>query len=123
MLQLSPGSKIDLSFVPWRGDFTRGIFISSTITTDLSLNELYSIFEEYYKGHPFTSISREPIYLKQVVNTNKAVIQLEKAGSKLVIHSAADNLLKGACGQAVQNMNLLFNFDERAGLNLKPAAF
>ena len=123
LLQLSPGSKIDLSFVPWRGDFTRGIFISSTITTELSLNELYTLFEEYYKGHPFTSVSREPIFLKQVVNTNKAVIQLEKAGSKLVIHSAADNLLKGACGQAVQNMNLLFGIDERAGLNLKPTAF
>ncbi|MBO9593290.1 MAG: N-acetyl-gamma-glutamyl-phosphate reductase [Niabella sp.] len=121
--QLQPGTEIDLSFVPWRGDFTRGIFISSTITTDLSLEELYVLFENFYDGHPFTVVSRTPIFLKQIVNTNKAVIQLEKVGSKLVVHSAADNLLKGASGQAVQNMNLLFGLDERAGLNLKPAAF
>ncbi|SDE17741.1 N-acetyl-gamma-glutamyl-phosphate reductase [Niabella drilacis] len=121
--QLQPGTEIDLSFVPWRGDFTRGIFISSTITTDLSLEELYFLFEDFYNGHPFTVVSRTPIFLKQIVNTNKAVIQLEKVGTKLVVHSAADNLLKGACGQAVQNMNLVFGLDERAGLNLKPAAF
>ncbi|MBZ4188211.1 N-acetyl-gamma-glutamyl-phosphate reductase [Niabella beijingensis] len=121
--QLQPGTEIDLSFVPWRGDFARGIFISSTITTDLALEELYVLFEDFYKGHPFTSVSRTPIFLKQIVNTNKAVIQLEKVGTKLVVHSAADNLLKGASGQAVQNMNLLFDLDERAGLNLKPAAF
>ena len=123
LLQLNPDSKIDLSFVPWRGDFTRGIFVSSTITTDLSIEEVYTLFEEFYKDHPFTTVSRTPIFLKQVVNTNKAVIQLETAGTKLVIHSATDNLLKGASGQAVQNMNLLFGFDEREGLNLKPAAF
>ncbi len=123
LAQLQPGIEIDLSFVPWRGDFTRGIFVSSTISTDLSLEELYIIFEEFYKDHPFTSVSRSPIFLKQVVNTNKVVIQLEKAGTKLVVHSAGDNLLKGASGQAVQNMNLLFGLDERTGLNLKPAAF
>ncbi|MBO9617672.1 MAG: N-acetyl-gamma-glutamyl-phosphate reductase [Niabella sp.] len=121
--QLQPGTEIDLSFVPWRGDFTRGIFVSSTISTDLSLEELYRLFEDFYKGHPFTSVSRAPIFLKQVVNTNKAVIQLEKVGTKLVVHSAADNLLKGACGQAVQNMNLMFGLEERTGLNLKPVAF
>lgn len=121
--QLQPGTEIDLSFVPWRGDFTRGIFISSTVTTDLALEELYVLFEDFYRDHPFTSVSRAPIFLKQIVNTNKAVIQLEKVGTKLVVHSAADNLLKGASGQAVQNMNLLFDLDERAGLNLKPAAF
>ncbi|WP_018627816.1 N-acetyl-gamma-glutamyl-phosphate reductase [Niabella aurantiaca] len=120
---LQPGTEIDLSFVPWRGDFARGIFISSTITTDLSLEELYILFEDFYREHPFTIVSRVPIFLKQIVNTNKAVIQLEKVGTKLVVHSAADNLLKGASGQAVQNMNLIFDLDERAGLNLKPAAF
>jgi len=123
LLQLNPNADIDLSFVPWRGDFTRGIFVSSTITTDLSLEELYLLFDEFYNDHPFTSISRDPIYLKQVVNTNKAVIQLEKMGSKLVVHSATDNLLKGASGQALQNMNLLFGLDEKVGLNLKPVAF
>lgn len=123
LLQLQPSNNIDLSFVPWRGDFTRGIFISTTIHCDLSLEELNVLFKEFYKGQPFTHVSKEPIFLKQVVNTNKAVIQLEKPGSKLVVHSAIDNLLKGASGQAVQNMNLMFGFEEIAGLKLKPAAF
>lgn len=123
LAQLQPNIDFDISFVPWRGDFTRGIFVSSTVNTDLSLEELFILFEDFYEGHPFTRVSRSPIFLKQVVNTNKAVIQLEKVGSKLVVHSATDNLLKGASGQAVQNMNLAFGLDERAGLNLKPAAF
>jgi N-acetyl-gamma-glutamyl-phosphate reductase len=123
LLQLQPGSDIEVNFVPWRGDFTRGIFASSTLRCDLSVEELTVLYKKFYKGHPFTHISTEPIYLKQVVNTNKAVIQLEKAGSKLVVHSAIDNLLKGASGQAVQNMNLLFDFDEKTGLQLKSAGF
>jgi N-acetyl-gamma-glutamyl-phosphate reductase len=123
LLQLQPSEGVDLSFVPWRGDFTRGIFISSTLSCDLSLIELNKLFENFYKDHPFTHVSRDPIFLKQVVNTNKAVIQLEKAGSKLVVHSAIDNLLKGASGQAVQNMNLLFGLDETMGLKLKANYF
>lgn len=114
---------VDIHFVPWRGDFTRGIFISSTIHCDLSIEELNKLFEDFYKNEPFTHVSRSPIYLKQVVNTNKAVIQLEKVGTKLVVHSAIDNLLKGASGQAVQNMNLMFGFSEKAGLELKSAGF
>ncbi|MCX6317952.1 MAG: N-acetyl-gamma-glutamyl-phosphate reductase [Bacteroidetes bacterium] len=120
---LQPNGHIDIHFVPWRGDFTRGIFISSTLQCDLSVEELYKLYETYYAGHPFTHISRDPIFLKQVVNTNNAVIQLERAGSKLVVHSAIDNLLKGASGQAIQNMNLLFGFDECAGLRLKAGYF
>lgn len=112
-----------LSFVPWRGDFTRGIFVSSTLNCEVSLDELYKLFEDYYKGHPFTQVSKEPVFLKQVVNTNKAVIQLEKAGNKLVVHSAIDNLLKGASGQAVQNMNLSFGLEETTGLKLKANYF
>jgi len=123
LLQLQPAGKIDLSFVPWRGDFTRGIFISSTVHCDLSIEELFVLYNEFYKDHPFTHVSTDPVFLKQVVNTNKAVIGLEKAGSKLVVHSAIDNLLKGASGQAVQNMNLLFGFAEGLGLGLKAAAF
>lgn len=123
LLQLQPNSAIDLSFVPWRGDFTRGIFISSTLSCDLSLEELYVLFNDFYKDQPFTHISKEPIFLKQVVNTNKALIQLEKAGSKLVVHSAVDNLLKGASGQAVQNMNLVFGLEETMGLKLKANYF
>jgi len=123
LLQLQPVGAIDLSFVPWRGDFTRGIFISSTLACDLSLEELYVLYKEFYQGQAFTHVSKEPIFLKQVVNTNKAVIQLEKAGSKLVVHSALDNLLKGASGQAVQNMNLAFGLDETMGLKLKANYF
>jgi N-acetyl-gamma-glutamyl-phosphate reductase len=123
LLQLQPESDIDLSFVPWRGDFARGIFISSTLHMDLPFEELQALYEVYYADHPFTVVSSDPIFLKQIVNTNKAIIQLEKVGSKLVIHSAIDNLLKGASGQAVQNMNLLFDCDERSGLQLKAAGF
>ena len=112
-----------LSFVPWRGDFARGIFISSTITCSWTLEKLVDLYEEFYADQPFTFLSQQEIFLKQVVNTNKCVIQLEKVRSKLVIHSATDNLLKGASGQAVQNMNLLFGLDECAGLNLKSIAF
>jgi len=125
-LQNSFSDSIDsgsLNFIPWRGDFTRGIFISSTITCDWKLEQLIDLYKEYYTDHPFTFLSQQEIFLKQVVNTNKCVIQLEKVGTKLVIHSTTDNLLKGASGQAVQNMNLLFGLDERSGLNLKASAF
>ena len=123
LLQLQPAGAIDLSFVPWRGDFTRGIFISSTIKCDKSLEELTSLYNDFYTDHPFTTVSDDAIFLKQVVNNNKAVIQLEKSGNKLVVHSAIDNLLKGASGQAVQNMNLMFGLEETAGLRLKSNYF
>jgi N-acetyl-gamma-glutamyl-phosphate reductase len=123
LLQLQGTNGIDLSFVPWRGDFTRGIFISSQLNCDLSLEELTVLYNEFYKDHSFVSVSKEPISLKQVVNTNRAVVQLEKAGSKLVVHSAIDNLLKGASGQAVENMNLMFGLDEATGLKLKAGGF
>jgi N-acetyl-gamma-glutamyl-phosphate reductase len=123
LIYLQPKNDIDLSFVPWRGDFTRGIFVSSTLKCDLSLIELNVLFDDFYKDQPFTTISRDAIFLKQAVNTNKTVIQLEKTGNKLVVHSAIDNLLKGASGQAVQNMNLLFGLDETTGLKLKANYF
>jgi N-acetyl-gamma-glutamyl-phosphate reductase len=112
-----------LSFVPWRGDFTRGIFVSSTITCKVSLKELNGLFTEFYKDALFTHITPEPVFLKQVVNTNKCIIQLEKTGNKLVVHSVIDNLLKGASGHAVQNMNLMFGLPENTGLNLKANYF
>jgi N-acetyl-gamma-glutamyl-phosphate reductase len=118
------GSKdMSLNFVPWRGDFPRGIFISSTISCDEPLKDLVKLYEDFYAGAAFTFVSQKEIFLKQVVNTNKCVIQLEKVGTKLVVHSAIDNLLKGASGQAVQNMNLMFGLDERSGLNLKAVGF
>lgn len=110
-------------FTPWRGDFTRGIFISSQLTCDKNPDEILALYENYYTSHPFTIVSRNPISLKQAVNTNKCLIQLEQVGRQLVVHSALDNLLKGAAGQAVQNMNLLFGLDETAGLRLKANAF
>ena len=121
--QLQRKGNIDLSFIPWRGDFARGIFISSQITCTWKIEKLIGLYEDFYADHPFTFLSQDVIFLKQVVNTNKGVIQLEKVGSKLVIHSVIDNLLKGASGQAVQNMNLMFGIDECAGLNLKATAF
>ncbi len=121
--KLQTDKGVDLSFVPWRGDFTRGIFISSQIICDLSIEEINQLYYEYYSDDPFTSLSSEPISLKQVVNTNKCLIHLEKVGSKLVIHTIIDNLLKGASGQAVQNMNLMFGLDETAGLRFKANFF
>jgi N-acetyl-gamma-glutamyl-phosphate reductase len=121
--QLQPNGGIDLSFIPWRGDFTRGIFVSSQVTCDMELNELIDLYEEFYQDQPFTHLSKNVIFLKQVVNTNKCVIQLEKVSNKLVVHSITDNLLKGASGQAVQNMNLMMGIDECAGLKLKANYF
>ena len=128
--QLQPQSPLSaggegqgVRFVPWRGDFTRGIFISSQLQCDKSLDELNNLYENYYSGEPFTHITKEPLHLKQVVNTNKCIIQLEKKENNLVIHSVADNLLKGASGQAVQNMNLMFGLDETTGLKLKANYF
>ncbi len=112
-----------VNFVPWRGDFTRGIFISSQLHCNLELSELNKLYEDFYSGHPFTQMTQEPVFLKQVVNTNNCVIQLEKNGDILVVHSVADNLLKGASGQAIQNMNLIFDLDETTGLNLKASYF
>lgn len=112
-----------IHFVPWRGDFTRGIFITSQLKCQEPLQDMISLFEEFYKGHPFVKISREPIFLKQVVNTNNCFINLEKAGDILVVHSVLDNLLKGASGQALQNMNLMFGLDEAEGLRLKANYF
>jgi N-acetyl-gamma-glutamyl-phosphate reductase len=123
LIQLQTKGKIDLNFVPWRGDFTRGIFISSQVDCNWKLDQLVDLYNDFYRDHPFTHLSAEAIFLKQVVNTNKCVIQLEKVGTKLVIHSALDNLLKGASGQAVQNMNLIFGLDECAGLKLKATGF
>lgn len=122
-MQLNPSGDVELNFIPWRGDFTRGIFISSQIKCELSKEEIDKLFTDYYAAHPFVSVSTDSIFLKQVVNTNKCVIQPEKVGSKLVVHSIIDNLVKGASGQAVQNMNLLFNLDETTGLKLKASYF
>ncbi len=121
--QLQPGFDKDFNFVPIRGNHTRGIFVSAYTKYSGSLEEAKNLFCSYYAGHPFVVVSDVNPGVKQVVNTNKAVIYLEKHGDKLVIISVTDNLLKGASGQAVQNMNLMFGLDEKTGLNLKPVAF
>ncbi len=121
--QAGNGQAIDLNFVPWRGDFSRGIFISSQLDCSLSKEEIEDLYHDYYQQHPFTHVSTEPIFLKQVVNTNKCLVKPEKVGTKLVVHSIIDNLLKGASGQAVQNMNLMFGLEETAGLKLKASYF
>jgi N-acetyl-gamma-glutamyl-phosphate reductase len=124
LTQLQPGFKVDrLHFVPWRGDFTRGIFVSSQLKTDHDLVTIANLYRDFYAGHPFTVLTDSPVFLKQVVNTNKCIIQLEKQADLLVVHSAIDNLLKGASGQAVQNMNLMFGLDESAGLKFKANYF
>jgi N-acetyl-gamma-glutamyl-phosphate reductase len=120
--QLS-STKASVHFVPWRGDFTRGIFASSTLSSAQSIEQVIALYKEFYSSQPFTLVSEKQIALKQVINTNKAVIFLEKANDKLVVHTALDNLLKGASGQAVQNMNIMFGYEQTAGLQLKASAF
>lgn len=121
--QLQASFDHPINFVPYRGDYTRGIIASIYIDYDLSGDEASKLFEDFYAGHPFTHVTKRNIDLKQVVNTNKCFIQVAKHGNKLLITSIIDNLLKGASGQAVQNMNLLFGLDESAGLRLKATAF
>lgn len=121
--KLSPDFKGDINFVPVRGDFARGIFAITTVDSSLSEEEALKLYKDFYKDSPFTVVTEKNLDLKQAVNTNKAIIHLEKHGRKLLITCAEDNLLKGASGQAVENMNIMFGLDETAGLRLKPSAF
>ena len=121
--QLQGNDGMHVHFVPWRGDFTRGIYVSSVIDCGLPLEEIKQLYKNYYQDQVFTHVSDNMIDLKQVVNTNKCLLYIEKQGTKIVVHSAIDNLLKGASGQAVQNMNLLMGIDERIGLGLKGGGF
>ena len=123
LASLQGNQNAEVNFVPWRGDFTRGIFITSVVASDLSLEAVYDLYHAYYDEHPFTQVSKNNIDLKQVVNTNKCLIHIEKQGNKTAIHTVIDNLLKGAVGQAVQNMNLIFGLAEGTGLQLKANYF
>ncbi|MDP1810897.1 MAG: N-acetyl-gamma-glutamyl-phosphate reductase [Sediminibacterium sp.] len=123
LTQLQGNDGMCVNFVPWRGDFTRGIYVSSIIDCGLPLVEIMQLYKTYYSEHPFTLVSDSMIDLKQVVNTNKCLLFIEKPGNKMVVHSAIDNLLKGACGQALQNMNLIFGLEETLGLQLKANYF
>lgn len=123
LTQLQNSFNAEIDFIPYRGDFPRGIFATLVVKTKVDLHEITRIYEEYYERDSFVHIVDKNIDLKQVVNTNKCLIHLEKHGDKLLIISCIDNLLKGASGQAVHNMNLMFNLEETIGLRLKPAAF
>ena len=123
LIQLQKDFNKELSFIPQRGNFTRGILAAMYLESDLSLEKARQIYTNYYASHPFTHMSSKNIDLKQVVNTNKALVYLEKHGSKLFIISSIDNLLKGASGHAVQNMNLMFGLEETEGLRLKGVGF
>jgi len=120
---LQPNFDKAINFLPVRGDFARGIYASAYIDCDLREEEAYQLYEEYYAEAPFTHLSRQNPNLKQVVNTNKCILHLEKHGNKLLIISIIDNLLKGASGQAVQNMNLVFGKAETMGLQLKSVVY
>lgn len=123
LLQLQPGFSADINFIPVRGNFTRGIFATVYLNFKGNIEEAKDLFVNYYKDSPFTFVTDVNPDLKQVVNTNKCILYLEKHGNKLLIISCIDNLLKGASGQAVHNMNLMYGLDERMGLRLKASAF
>ncbi|MDR1556561.1 MAG: N-acetyl-gamma-glutamyl-phosphate reductase [Tannerellaceae bacterium] len=123
LVQLQHSFHSPVNFIPIRGNFTRGIFATTYIHTKIDLVEIRRIYETYYDDHSFTFLTDRNPDLKQVVNTNKCLLHLQKSGDKLLIISMIDNLLKGASGQAVHNMNLLFGLEETVGLHLKPSGF
>lgn len=120
---LQPGLKSEIVFVPQRGNFARGILASVLVKSELSAAELNELYTTYYASHPFVTISANEIDLKQVVNTNRCFLHIDVSNGHVLITSAIDNLLKGASGQALQNMNIIFGLDEKTGLQLKPSAF
>ena len=121
--QLQPSFGGEIDFIPYRGDFPRGIFATEVVKSSAPIDEVEAYFRDFYSEAPFTHYVDKPIDLKQVVNTNKCLIHVEKHRDKLLVTTCIDNLLKGASGQAVQNMNLMFGLEEDTGLRLKPVAF
>lgn len=122
-LQENQGNSVELNFIPMRGNFARGIFATAYTESDLSKEEALQLYQEYYKEAAMTFVTDRPLSLKEVVNTSKCLISIEKHGKQLLVTSIIDNLLKGASGQAVQNMNLLFGLEENMGLQLKGSTF
>lgn len=125
LARLQPGFDSSIDFIPYRGDFARGIFATEVVRVDeaVAIDDVVAMYKAFYADAVFTHYVDNPIDMKQVVNTNKALVHVEKYDGKLLITATIDNLLKGASGQAVQNMNLMFGLDEKAGLRLKPSAF
>lgn len=123
LVALQPGFDQPVRFIPYRGNFTRGIFASVYTTCELLLPEVQELYADYYRDAPFTVVSDKEIHLKQVVNTNKCLVHVAKHDDQVLITTALDNLLKGASGQAIQNMNLLFGLEETVGLRIKASFF
>ena len=115
--------KQKIFFIPYKGNFTRGIFATIYIRSSISLIDIEDIYKDFYKCHPFTHLSENSIDIKQVINTNKCLLHLGKENGYLIINSVIDNLLKGASGQAIQNLNLMYEYEETCGLELKAIAF
>ena len=116
-------NEVKINFIPIRGNFSRGIFCTSYFKSDVTVEEINEVYKIYYKNHPFVHISENEISLKEVINTNKCILHLSKVNDKILITSIIDNLIKGASGQAIQNMNLMSGFEEMTGLNLKSSIF
>lgn len=123
LTQVQGALNASIDFIPMRGDFARGIFATCVIKTDMPEDKIVEAYKDFYRDAAFTHYIDKPIDMKQVVNTNKALIHCDVVDGKLLVTSTIDNLLKGAVGQAVQNMNLMFGIEESAGLKLKPSAF
>ena len=116
-------NEVKINFIPVRGNFSRGIFCTSYFKSDVTVEEINEVYKIYYKNHPFVHISENEISLKEVINTNKCILHLSKVNDKILITSIIDNLIKGASGQAIQNMNLISGFEEMTGLKLKSSIF
>lgn len=121
--RLQPDFDGALDFIPYRGDFARGIFATLVVRTEAKEEDIVTAYKDYYAEAPFTHYVDRPLDMKQVAGTNKCLVHAEKHGDRLLITSTIDNLLKGASGQAVQNLNLMFGLEETAGLRLKPQGF
>lgn len=121
--QVQGSLEASIDFIPYRGCFARGIFATEVLHTDKDAEEIIKGYKDFYQDEPFTHYVDQPLDLKQVVNTNKALVHCDKIGDKLLITSCIDNMLKGAVGQAVQNMNIMFGLEETMGLKLKAMAF
>lgn len=123
LLEIGRNTDMKVEFIPMRGDFSRGIIAAVTMPFDGTAEQAYELYRQYYKDAAFTHVINREVNLKDVVNTNKCVLQTEVHEGRLLVTSVIDNLLKGASGQALQNMNLMFGLDEKMGLNLKALAF
>ncbi len=123
LCSLQPSFEGQIDFIPYRGDFPRGIFATEVLSCNVPEEEIVALYKDFYSEAPFTHYLDKAIDMKQVVNTNKCLIHTERHGNKLLVTACIDNLLKGASGQAVQNMNLMFDLEETTGLRLKPVAF